>query len=131
LCWTFPVSGSGLDVLFRWMFYSASGVNESVLTVQVLTTSHVIYVHEELKLNDRRIRFYCGGGTMRDPVLAGVLSLIVPGVGQLYNGRILTGILWLIFTPGFWIGTGGTLGWICHLVAAYCAFSYAKEHPVR
>ena len=56
---------------------------------------------------------------MRDPVLAGVLSLIIPGVGQLYNGRILAGILWLIFTPGFWIGTGGTLGWICHLVAAY------------
>jgi len=46
---------------------------------------------------------------MRDPVLAGVLSLIIPGVGQLYNGRILAGILWLIFTPGFWLGTGGTL----------------------
>jgi TM2 domain-containing membrane protein YozV len=43
---------------------------------------------------------------MRDPVLAGILSLIVPGVGQLYNGRILAGILWLIFTPGFWLGTG-------------------------
>jgi TM2 domain-containing membrane protein YozV len=69
--------------------------------------------------------------TMRDPVLAGVLSLIVPGVGQLYNGRILAGILWLILTPGFWLGTGGTLGWICHLVSAWCAYSYAKEHPVR
>jgi TM2 domain-containing membrane protein YozV len=69
--------------------------------------------------------------TMRDPVLAGVLSLIIPGVGQLYNGRILAGILWLILTPGFWLGTGGTLGWICHIVSAYCAYSYAKEHPVR
>ena len=68
---------------------------------------------------------------MRDPVLAGVLSLIIPGVGQLYNGRILAGILCLIFTPGFWIGTGGTLGWICHLIAAYTAYSYAKEHPLR
>ena len=38
---------------------------------------------------------------MRDPVLAGILSLIIPGVGQLYNGQILWGILWLIFTPGF------------------------------
>ena len=37
---------------------------------------------------------------MRDPVLAGVLSLIIPGVGQLYNGRILAGILWLIFDAG-------------------------------
>jgi TM2 domain-containing membrane protein YozV len=69
--------------------------------------------------------------SMRDPFLAGVLSLIVPGVGQLYNGRILAGILWLIITPGFWIGSGGTLGWICHVIAAWCAYSYAKDHPVR
>lgn len=54
---------------------------------------------------------------MRDPKLAGLLSLIVPGVGQLYNGRVLADILWLVLTPGFWIGTGGTLGWICHIVA--------------
>jgi TM2 domain-containing membrane protein YozV len=72
-----------------------------------------------------------GSLSMRDPFLAGVLSLIVPGVGQLYNGRILAGILWLIITPGFWIGSGGTLGWICHLIAAWCAYSYAKDHPVR
>jgi len=79
------------------------------------------------------LRIFSRGGfqTMRDPVLAGVLSLVIPGVGQLYNGRILAGILWLIFTPGFWIGTGGTLGWICHIIAAYTAYSYAKEHPVR
>ena len=68
---------------------------------------------------------------MRDPNLAGILSLLVPGVGQLYNGQILAGILWLILTPGFWIGTGGTLGWICHIVAAYLAYSYAKRHHAR
>ena len=67
-----------------------------------------------------------------ETIIPVLLSLVLgPGVGQLYNGRILAGILWLIFTPGFWIGTGGTLGWICHLVAAYCAYSYAKEHPIR
>ncbi len=68
---------------------------------------------------------------MRDPYLAGILSLLIPGVGQLYNGRILAGILWLIITPGFWIGTGGLLGWICHIISAYTAYSYAKDHPVR
>ena len=68
---------------------------------------------------------------MRDPMLAGILSFIVPGVGQLYNGRILAGILWLIVTPGFWIGSGGTLGWICHIISAWTAYSYAKGHPVR
>ncbi len=68
---------------------------------------------------------------MRNPSLAAVLSLIIPGVGQLYNGRILAGILWLIITPGLWIGSGGLLGWICHVVAGYTAYSYARDHRVR
>ncbi|MBA2340794.1 MAG: hypothetical protein H0V88_10390 [Pyrinomonadaceae bacterium] len=68
---------------------------------------------------------------MRDPFLAGLLSFFVPGVGQLYNGQILSGILWLIFTPGFWLGTGGTLGWVCHIIAAYTAYHYAQAHRVR
>jgi TM2 domain-containing membrane protein YozV len=68
---------------------------------------------------------------MRNPARAAVLSAIIPGVGQLYNGRILAGILWLIITPGFWIGSGGTLGWICHVIAAYTAYSYARDNPVR
>lgn len=72
---------------------------------------------------------------MRNPTLAAVLSLVIPGVGQLYNGRILAGILWLIalvtIIPGFWIGTGGILGLTCHIIAAYTAYSYAKGHPVR
>ena len=68
---------------------------------------------------------------MRDPFLAGLLSFIVPGVGQLYNGQILAGILWLILTPGFWIGTGGLLGWLCHVISAWAAYSYASRHRVR
>ena len=68
---------------------------------------------------------------MRDPGLAAVFSLIVPGIGQFYNGRILAGVLWPILTPGFWIGTGGTLGWIFHIISAYTAYKYARDHPVR
>jgi hypothetical protein len=30
-----------------------------------------------------------------------------------------------------WIGTGGLLGWVCHVVAAYTAYSYASKHRVR
>ena len=58
---------------------------------------------------------------------AALLSFIVPGVGQIYNGDFLRGIFWLIVTPGFWIGSGGTLGWICHLVAAFTAYHRARE----
>jgi TM2 domain-containing membrane protein YozV len=58
---------------------------------------------------------------MKHPGTAAVLSLLIPGVGQLYNGDFLRGIFWLIITPGLWIGSGGTLGWIFHLIAAWTA----------
>jgi TM2 domain-containing membrane protein YozV len=57
----------------------------------------------------------------RSPGAAAVLSLVIPGVGQIYNGDFLRGIFWLIVTPGMWIGTGGLLGWVCHLIAAATA----------
>jgi TM2 domain-containing membrane protein YozV len=68
---------------------------------------------------------------MRDPFIAGLLSLLVPGLGQIYNGRVIVGLIWLIVTGATWIGSVGTLGWIVHLISAYCAYSYAKEHRVR
>jgi TM2 domain-containing membrane protein YozV len=68
---------------------------------------------------------------MRDPIAAGLLSLIIPGVGQIYNGTWIRGIFWLIVTPGLWIGSGGLLGWICHLIAAYTAYRYAERNPYR
>lgn len=63
--------------------------------------------------------------------VASLLSLIVPGFGQFYNGDWLRGAIWLIITPGFWIGTGGTLGWVCHLVAAATAYNRGlrQDHP--
>ncbi|HEX8353096.1 MAG TPA: hypothetical protein VF611_09365 [Pyrinomonadaceae bacterium] len=68
---------------------------------------------------------------MRDPLIAGILSFLIPGLGQIYNGQILWGILWLVLTGVSWIGTAGLLGWVSHLLAAYFAYTYAKEHPVR
>ena len=68
---------------------------------------------------------------MRDPNIAAILSFIVPGFGQLYNGRILWGIFWLVITPGFWVGSGGLLGWVCHFFSAYMAYTYAQENPYR
>jgi TM2 domain-containing membrane protein YozV len=68
---------------------------------------------------------------MREPIVAGILSLLIPGVGQIYNGRILIGIIWLVLTGVSWIGSAGLLGWVVHLISAWCAYSYAKENPVR
>lgn len=64
---------------------------------------------------------------MSKPGIAAVLSLIIPGVGQFYNGAFLRGLFWLIVTPGLWIGSGGFLGWVCHIVAAYTAYRYAEK----
>ena len=57
--------------------------------------------------------------------------MLIPGLGQIYNGRILVGIIWLILTGVSWIGTAGLFGLAVHLIAGYCAYSYAKEHPYR
>ena len=63
---------------------------------------------------------------MRHPGTAAVLSAVIPGIGQFYNGDFLRGIFWLIVTPGLWIGTGGTLGWVCHVIAALTAHRRAR-----
>jgi TM2 domain-containing membrane protein YozV len=64
--------------------------------------------------------------TYHNPGLAAVLSVFIPGVGQIYNGDFLRGLFWLIVTPGMWIGTGGLLGWVCHLIAAITAHRRAN-----
>jgi len=56
--------------------------------------------------------------------------LLTSRVGQFYNVRILPGLLWLIITPGLWIGPGGLLGWVCHIISAYMAYTYARDHRV-
>ena len=63
---------------------------------------------------------------MRNPGTAAVLSAIIPGIGQFYNGDFLRGIFWLIVTPGMWICTGGLLGWVCHVIAAMTAYHRGK-----
>jgi TM2 domain-containing membrane protein YozV len=63
--------------------------------------------------------------TLRNPGVASVLSLILPGIGQFYNGDFLRGIFWLIVTPGLWLGSGGTLGWIFHIISAITAYRRA------
>lgn len=65
--------------------------------------------------------------TMSRPGAAALLSFLIPGVGQIYNGDILRGVFWLIITPGFWVGSGGLLGWVCHIIAAATAYNRAED----
>jgi len=71
-----------------------------------------------------------GFGMQRDlpkPGTAAVLSFLIPGLGQFYNGAFLRGIFWLIITPGIWLATASTLGWVCHIVASYTAYKFAQR----
>jgi len=64
---------------------------------------------------------------MHKPGVSAVLSLVLPGVGQIYNGEFLRRIFWLIVTPGLWIGSEGMLGWICHVIASYTEYQRGKR----
>ena len=68
---------------------------------------------------------------MRNPGVAAVLSVIIQGVGQIYHGQFLWAIFWFILTPGLWLSSAGLLGWICHIISAYLAYSYAQKNPQR
>jgi TM2 domain-containing membrane protein YozV len=68
---------------------------------------------------------------MRNPGVAAVLSFLIPGLGQIYNGDFLRAIFWLIVTPGLWIGSGMLLGWICHIISAFTAYHRANLKNVR
>lgn len=65
--------------------------------------------------------------THRHPGIAAVFSFVIPGAGQIYNGQFWRALFWLIVTPGLWIGSGGMLGWICHLISAATAHYQATK----
>jgi len=51
-------------------------------------------------------------------IVAAVASLIVPGLGQLAQGRIFSALLVLLFAVVLWTVTFGLLGWLGHILAA-------------
>lgn len=65
---------------------------------------------------------------MKNPGIAAILSFAAPGIGQIYNGDFLWAIFWFIITPGFWVGSAGTLGFVCHIISAYAAYRSSLRH---
>jgi TM2 domain-containing membrane protein YozV len=62
----------------------------------------------------------------RDPGLAAVLSLVYPGLGQIYAGHWFWAIFWFLFTSGLWLTTG-PFGLLMHLIAAVQAHGQVKD----
>jgi len=55
-------------------------------------------------------------------LIAGVLSLVIPGLGQLYKGQFLRAVLWfLVVGAGYWFFfvPGLVLHFFCILGAAF------------
>ena len=52
-------------------------------------------------------------------VLAAVCSFIIPGLGQLTQGRALKALWHLILAGIIWLITFGTMGWVIHLWSCY------------
>ena len=80
-------------------------------------------------VNSKPQQHSVGSRLLDNPWVAAALSLIAPGLGQIYNRDFLRGLVWLVITPGFWIGSAGLLGWPFHLISAYTAFRRGHRRP--
>lgn len=62
---------------------------------------------------------------LKSPGVAAVLSFFLPGVGQIYNGHIVTGIFGLLITISLYIFFGN--GLLVHIYLVYNAYAYAAK----
>jgi TM2 domain-containing membrane protein YozV len=63
-------------------------------------------------------------GKNKSAGVALLLTLLLVGAGQIYNGQVGKGILFFIFTVGLWFIM---LGWVIHIWAMIDAYSVAKD----
>jgi len=60
------------------------------------------------------------------PGWAAVLSVLIPGLGQVYNGRILPGAVWFLVTSfGYWAIL--VPGFLLHAICVFCAYAGARD----
>ncbi len=50
-------------------------------------------------------------------VIAALCSLVIPGLGQLVQGRIMPAVVFFILGGVLWFFTLGTAGWIANVIA--------------
>ena len=60
------------------------------------------------------------------PGVSAVLSVLIPGLGQLYNGRLLAGALWFLGTA-FCYSAGLLPGFIAHALCVWFAYDSARD----
>lgn len=60
------------------------------------------------------------------PGIAAVLSVVIPGLGQVYSGNLLTGAVWFVATALFYSAIL-LPGFLCHAFCVWSAFKAAKN----
>ena len=72
---------------------------------------------------------------MRNPILAAILSLIVAGLGQIYNGQVGKGVIFIVIQLINGALTAVLIGWILlpivGLLAMIDAYMTAKRNNER
>lgn len=60
------------------------------------------------------------------PGIAAVLSVLIPGLGQVYNGNLFSGALWFVAVGfGYWAIL--VPGFILHALSVWCAYRGARD----
>lgn len=65
---------------------------------------------------------HCGYNIARGQAggcLPALLSLVIPGLGQLARGRVLSGVIFFLAAIALWFAW---LGWVVNIVAAVAAY---------
>jgi TM2 domain-containing membrane protein YozV len=62
--------------------------------------------------------------TEKNPGLAAVLSLVIPGLGQIYNGQIGIGLFMMALTFGLYFVV---IGFLVHIALIFDAYNYAQK----
>ncbi len=60
------------------------------------------------------------------PGVSAVLSVLIPGLGQLYSGRLLAGAIWFLSTCFFYAAVL-LPGFLLHALCVWSAYQSAKD----
>ena len=62
-------------------------------------------------------------------IIAALVSLLIPGLGQLAQGRITSALLQFVLAGVLWVLSFGLLGWVGHLLACLDAALWKGPRP--
>ena len=60
-------------------------------------------------------------------VIAAIASFIIPGLGQLIQGRLFAALFMFVLAAGIHVVSFGLLGWVGHVIAALHAAVYNPD----